>query len=88
MTPTLSDFISPEMLLNHKVLVDNSTEWTILIWIANYWTEWYLTASDTAKEIWRIMKIVIDDWEREISWPEGSCDNKYARDDVDELDFI
>lgn len=89
MTISLSDFISPEVYKTCKVLV-SSSNWTTYIGIANYGWDWYNTASDTWKEIWSIMKIEEDsqNWTIEVSRPDGSYDNKYEWDEVDNLDYI
>lgn len=89
MTISLSDFISPEVYKTCKVLVAYN-DWTTYIGIANYGWDWYNTSSDTWREIWSIMKIEEDsqNWTIEVSRPDGSYDNKYEWDEVENLDYI
>lgn len=89
MTISLSDFISPEVYKTCKVLVSSDNGVTY-IGIANYGWDWYNTSSDTWREIWSIMKIEEDSQNGtiEVSRPDGSYDNKYEWDEIDNLDFI
>lgn len=89
MTISLSDFIPAEVYKSHKVLVSSDNGVTY-IGIANYGGQWYNNASDTWREIWSIMKIEEDSQNGtiEVSLPDGSYENKFEWDEIDNLDFI
>lgn len=72
---------------DHKVLVDQSTEWTIYIGTTKYprpryivEDQWYKNSSDTAEPIWKIKKITEDNWITEISYPNWDYSESFARD--------
>lgn len=56
-----------QQMNNKKVLVDQSTEGTIYIWITHYPRPyvssdyWYRESAETCADIWSIKKIVTDD---------------------------
>lgn len=85
-----------EEMSTHKMIVDQSTEWTIYIWSTLYprpWfmgsDSWYVEAVQTSDPIWRIRKFVIDDSGiTEMFYPNGDTSFKFAWDDRDSYTYL
>lgn len=76
-----------DLMNARKVLIDQSNDWVIYVWIAKYprpefWDEdqWYKSSSDTAEEIRQIRKIEESNGITEISYPDGNYYDNYAWD--------
>lgn len=75
-----------------KVLIEESDGVTY-IGIATYprpgYNEvWYRSEADTAKPMWRIMKIEESDWTTEISYPDWDPTSKFVWDDRASLNYV
>lgn len=81
----MAETLSAEMNTK-KVLVDESTEGTIYIWLAYYprpWNStdwWYRCSDETASKIWKIKKITECNWVTEMSYPNWDYSASFVRD--------
>lgn len=77
--------------ITNKVIIDETEDGVTYIWLTPYkkcedkyyWWEW-----DTAKPIWKIKKIVEEDWITEFFYPNWDHHNIFVWDNRDTYDYV